>query len=123
MQDHRIEKLCKLLSEELSFLELGGYGRAFRSQWRPTLIFRDSPLCLNFDYSAPPQPCERCPLFQFVPEEKRQTFTPCHHIPLNAEGDTPASLYRSGTQEQLDVAVRKWLQDTIDKLREEEKQP
>ena len=120
MQSRRIRHTLQLLGNELSFLRLGGYGRPFRSQWRPTLIFRDSPVCMNFESGAPHQPCERCPLFEFVPEEKRQTFMPCHHIALNERGDTVASLSQNGTQEQLDKAVRHWLEATIDKLRREE---
>ena len=100
---------------ELQFLNLGGYGRPFRSQWRPTLIFRDSPICLNFDSGAPLQPCERCSLFQFIPEEKRNFHVPCHFIPLNQRGETVASIYQTGTQEDLDAAVRAWLEATIKK--------
>jgi hypothetical protein len=119
MQDHRRRHVSHVLSNELSFLRLGGYGRPFRRQWRPTLVFRDSPLCVNFDSSPSQQSCERCPVFEFIPEDKRQTFVPCHHIPLNPEGETIASLYRNGTQEQLDRTVRNWLEATIDKLQQE----
>ena len=98
----------------------GGYRRPFRSQWRPTLIFRDSPTCVNFESCAPHQPCERCPLFEFIPEGKRMALAPCHQIALNEQGDTVASLYQNGTQEQLDQAVRKWLEATVDKLQREE---
>jgi hypothetical protein len=36
------------LKAELEFLDNGGYGRPFRSGWRPTLLLRDSPICPNF---------------------------------------------------------------------------
>lgn len=121
MQERRNRHILQVLSNELAFLRLGGYGRPFRSPWRPTLIFRDSPSCLNFNSSAPHQLCERCALFQFVPEDKRQAFSPCHHIPLNSEGETIASLYQNGTQEKLDKTLRNWLEATIDKLQREEK--
>lgn len=120
MQNPRAGHTLQLLSNELSFLRLAGYGRSFRSQWRPTLIFRDSPTCINFDSRGIHQPCQRCPLIEFTPEDKRTAFIPCHHIPLNQEGQTVASLYQNGTQEQLDDAVRKWLEFTIDKLQGEE---
>jgi hypothetical protein len=110
----------QVLSNELSFLRLGGYGRPFRGQWRPTLMFRDSPLCLNFESGGPQQRCRRCPLFEFVPEDKRQAFIPCHHIALDEQGETVARMYQNGTQEKLDETVRKWLEATIDKLQREE---
>jgi len=47
-------------------------------------------------------------------------LAPCHQIALNEQGDTVASLYQNGTQEQLDQAVRKWLEATVDKLQREE---
>ena len=46
---------------------------------------------------------------------------PCHEIPLNSKGETIAWLYKSGTQEQLDDAVRSWLKSTIHTLEREEK--
>ena len=83
MRERRNRQIVQALRNELSFLRLRGYGLPFGNQWRPTLIFRDSPLCMNFDSSAPHQPCERCPLFEFVPIDKRQAFMPCHQIALN----------------------------------------
>jgi len=110
-----------ILRCELLFLNSGGYGHSFRSHWRPTLIFRDSPICLNFDSGAPFQPCERCALFPLIPEAKRNCHSPCHHIPLSEHGDTVASLYQYGTQEQLDAMVSTWLETTIKKCEREEK--
>ena len=118
MQDHRNRQL---LSCELSFLKIGGYGNALRDGWRPTLMFWDSPVCLNFGSGAPHQPCERCVLFDFVPESQHDTLIPCHHIPLNSSGDSVHSLYRNGTQKNLDSAVRNWLEATIERLAREEK--
>ena|SRR5579864_5591665 len=112
------QRTLELLCGELSFLKIGGYGRQFRhSNWRPTRLFRDSPLCPNFEPDAPRQPCERCPLFQFVPQEKREKSLPCHHIPMNENGDTIASLYRKGDQARMDEAVKRWLEATIEELR------
>jgi hypothetical protein len=110
--------LLKALKDELAFLEQQGYGQPFRSKWRPTLLFRDSPICLNFNSSAPIRPCSACRLFQFVPEESRSAFIPCHRIPLNKNDETIARLYRAGTQHQLDTAYRQWLLKTIQELEE-----
>lgn len=115
-------RTLQLLSCELSFQKVGGYGRKLRDGWRPTLIFRDSPVCLNFEARGPFQPCERCALFEFVPREQRDALIPCHHIPLNQSGDTLASLYHARTQEQMDQAVQKWLEATIEGLKREENQ-
>jgi len=117
------QRTLQLLCCELSFFKVGGYGHPLGGEWRPTLLFWDSPVCLNFDSSAPHQPCERCVFFQFVPEAKRFSLIPCHHIPLNAKGETIHSLYRSGTQDGLDQTVKHWLETTIDELKGEEKQP
>ena len=119
MTDHRT---LQLLSCELSFLKVGGYGYPLDGGWRPTLIFWDSPVCLNFDANVPHQPCQRCVLFDFVPEDKRLNLIPCHHIPLNRNGETVSSLYRNGTQELLDQTVRNWLVAMIEDLKQEEKQ-
>src|SRR3954466_286829 len=114
-------RTLQLLCCELSFLKVGGYGRKLRhSNWRATLMFRDSPVCLNFEPDSPHQPCERCSLFEFVPEQKRNTRMPCHHIQLNNKGETIATLYRKDTQEEMDAAVKHWLETTIEKLGREE---
>jgi len=110
--------LLKALKHELTFLDQHGYGPPFRSSWRPTLLFRDSPICVNFNSSDPIRPCSACRLFQFVPEESRSAFIPCHRIPLNKNDETISKLYTSGTQRQLDTAYRQWLLRTIQELEE-----
>ena len=118
MKDHRT---LQLFACELSFLRARGYGHPLCGGWRSTLMFRDSPVCLNFDSSAFHQPCGRCGFFDFVDQKDRDTLIPGHHIPLNNNGGTVHSLYRNGTQESLDGAMRNWLQATIEQLREQEK--
>jgi len=110
--------LLKALKHELTFLDQHGYGQQFRSSWRPTLLFRDSPICVNFNSSDPIRPCTACRLFQFIPEESRSAFIPCHCIPLNKNDETIAKLYKAGTQQQLDTAYRQWLLRTIQELEE-----
>lgn len=116
----RRRDLIRTLQKELEFFGAQGYGHTFRSLWRPTLFFRDSPICLNFRTSNPLLPCGKCRLVRFVPEQKRDLFMPCHHIPLDRAGNTIAQLYRTGTQQNLDVAFRAWLSSTIKKLEKEE---
>jgi len=57
---------------------------------------------------------------EFVPAECRSEVAPCQHIPLNDAGETVDSLYRTGTQEELEEALGSWLRATIKKLEEEQ---
>jgi hypothetical protein len=104
------------LRAELAFIESGGYRNATRAQWRPQLIFEDSPTCLNRDPMKPRKPCSECVLAEFVPEGVGKKRIPCRYIPLDERGETIDSFYRTGTQEELEAAVVKWLKATIDRL-------
>lgn len=106
--------LLQLLRKELAFFDSGGYGRTFRSQWRPTLLLRDSPACINND-TGRENPCRECPLFPLVAPGQKGRLIPCHYIPLNKGGVTIADLYTQGSQESLDRLYRNWLQDITKK--------
>ncbi|MGA2020762.1 MAG: hypothetical protein ABSH02_09245 [Candidatus Sulfotelmatobacter sp.] len=110
--------LLDVLKFELEFLEQGGYGRLPREAWRPRLVFEDSPTCMNFN-SKDREPCSECLLMQFVPAEARKEQTPCTHIPLSMNGETLDSLYRTGTQQELEAALGAWLRATIHQLEAE----
>jgi hypothetical protein len=112
--------LLDVLKFELEFLEQGGYGRLPREAWRPRFIFEDSPTCMNFN-SKDREPCSECLLMQFVPEDARKEQTPCIHIPLSLSGDTLDSLYRTGTQQEIEAALGDWLRATIHRLDVEQK--
>jgi hypothetical protein len=56
---------------------------------------------------------------QFVPPERRGEAVPCHYIPLNKAGATVDLLERKGDQEEIDYAVRNWLQREIMQIRGE----
>ena len=114
--------LLDVLKFELEFLEQGGYGRLPREAWRPRFIFEDSPTCMNFS-SKDREPCEECLLMQFVPEDARTEQVPCIHIPLAPTGETIASLYRTGTQQELEEALGAWLRATIKRLEGEKAKP
>lgn len=105
-------RLVEVLKAELEFLNRGGYRKA---SWRPQFIFEDSPSCLNYGREHK-QPCSDCVLMQLVPPEKRKETIPCRYIVLNEQGDTVDFLYRSGTQEELESALRTWLTQEIAKL-------
>ncbi len=110
----------EVLKFELNFLEQGGYGRSPRAPWRPSLIFQDSPSCLNFNEPGRPHPCEQCLLTDFVPAGKQCADVPCRHIPLNAAGQTIDQLYRNSSDIEVEEAVAKWLRAAIAKLEQEQ---
>lgn len=101
--------LLQAVKTELTFFDAGGYGKPFRSGWRPTLLLRDSPVCLNFNATGRQAPCDQCAFFSLVPAADRYAILPCHHIPLDAQGNTIAGMYRKGTQKELDERYHNWL--------------
>ena len=111
MQDDR--DILELLKAELAFLEKGGYRKGPRYPWRPTFMFEDSPTCINFQGEGHPRPCGECALIQFVPEDRKKLRYPCRHIQLTSQGECVNSFYEWGTEEELEVALKAWLQRTI----------
>jgi len=106
-----------VLKFELAFLEQGGYGRSVRTDKIPTRIFQDSLSCINFCEPTRPHPCNECCLTDFVPEKAQREDVPCHHIPLNAQGDTVDTLLED--QLRVETALRIWLRATIQRLEQE----
>jgi hypothetical protein len=113
---HGERNVLRLLKEELSFVQGGGYGRSPRDLLRVQLIFEDSPTCMNIDRHDHPDPCAECALMQFVPVDKQGEKVPCRHIPLTSGGHTLLDLYRGGSQPELEGALIGWLRETIAKL-------
>ena len=108
--------LLELLKTELAFIEKGGYGRSVKTPWLPTSIFQDSTICLNYADPKRSHPCDDCLLISFVPSFYRVASVPCHHIPLDAAGDTVASLEQTGDQKELEQTVKGWLRYRIAQL-------
>jgi hypothetical protein len=119
MQDSR--NLLKTLKAELAFVEKGGYRDRPRFPWRPSFVFEDSPTCLNFEAKEERRPCAECVLMQLVPEEQKKLKFPCRHIPLTPEGDSVAHFYESGTEKELESALKCWLTRKIAELETLEK--
>ena len=119
MQDDR--DILELLKAELAFLEKGGYRKGPRYPWRPTFMFEDSPTCINFHGDGHPRPCGECALIQFVPEDRKKLRYPCRHIQLTSLGECVNSFYEWGTEEELEVALKAWLQRTIQAIEHENK--
>ena len=108
--------LLDLLKFELRFLEDGGYGQSPHAARRASRIFEDSLTCMNFNSQDERQPCSACLLMQFVPSNRTSEQIPCRHIPLNAAGQTLASLYESGSQMEIEEALGNWLRAAIRRL-------
>jgi hypothetical protein len=120
---HKNRDILEVLRFELKFLEDGGYGRSPHAPWRAPYIFEDSPSCLNFSDPGRPHPCSECLLTQFVPSDLRGQDAPCRFIPLNGQGETVDSLYRSGTQIEIEEALRDWLRREISRIETEQTHP
>ena len=111
--------ILDVLKFELNFLEQGGYGRSVRTPWKPTSVFQDSLSCVNFNDPARPHACNECLLSDFVPAEHAGESIPCHHIPLNQDGETVDTMERQYTQPELEEAVKEWLRALILRLEKE----
>ena len=112
------ESTLQVLKRELQFVQKGGY-RA-RLVWRAPLVFEDSPICPRERCSACP---DGCVLMGFVPNKSRREAVPCRHIPLNELGETVDSLYKTGTNEEIEQTLQSWLRETIRQLTDTSKQP
>ena len=119
---HKNRDILEILRFELKFMEDGGYARSPDAPWRAPYIFEDSPSCLNFKDPVRPHPCGECLLTQLVPPELREQDVPCRFIPLNDKGQTVDSLYRSGTQIEMEEALRNWLCREISRIETEQTQ-
>lgn len=114
------ESTLKVLKDELQFVQKGGYRRS-RCVWRAPLVFEDSPTCRKQGCSACPE--TDCVLMEFVPKDCFYKAVPCRHIPLNELGETIDSLYKTGTNEEIEQTLQSWLRETICQLSEVSEQP
>ena len=109
----------EILKAELDFIEKGGYGRSVRTPWKPTSVFQGSLSCLNYGYPYRAHPCNECLLDDFVPEGQHTAPVPCHHIPLDAEGETVEELELKDNQQLLEEKVKTWLRARIKEIEDE----
>jgi hypothetical protein len=120
MKDDR--KLLDVLKAELAFLQGGGYSNRARFPWRPNFVFQDSPTCLQYGAKEQPRPCSDCLLTEFVPEDRKRLAYPCRQIPLTPAGESVAHFYECGTEQELEAALKDWLQRKIAELEAGEKE-
>ena len=111
--------ILEVLKEELDFIEKGGYGRSVRTPWQVKSAFQDSLTCINYGYPYRAHPCNECHLLDFVAPEQRTTAIPCHHIPLNSDGDTIEDLEQQDNQAKLEREVTAWLRAKINEIEQE----
>jgi hypothetical protein len=102
----------QVLRDELAFLNHGGYRSPIG--WRCAFVFEDSPTCVKGQLSTCPH--DQCVLLSFVPRDSRHQPIPCRHIPLTESGETLDTLYRTGTNEEIEHCLRNWLLATITRL-------
>lgn len=123
--------LLTTLKKELEFLDHAGYRKPIGSRqplfvmetapdWRKPQFIEDSPACPKAHYLSC-DPKRGCIMLALVPKERRSETVPCHHIPLNEQGDTIYSLEKTGKRDQVEPALRAFLVKTIEEL--EAKQP
>jgi hypothetical protein len=117
------QRLLEFLRTELKAIESKHYGASGPQPWRARLVFEDSPCCLNSENRGSRVPCEECALMELVPEDRRKEKVPCRFIQLNANGDTVDSLYRCGTQQELETALAGWLRKAIHEIEAEAGNP
>jgi hypothetical protein len=111
--------VLEVLKFELAFLEQGGYGRSVKTPWKPTSIFQDSLSCINFNDPERPHPCAECLLNEMVPNHAQSENIPCHHIPLNKQGETVDTMERQCNQQEMEEAVKSWLRTAIARIETE----
>jgi hypothetical protein len=108
-----LKEIIDQLKLERDILKSGGYGRSVRTPWKPTMLFRDSVTCLNFDEAIKRHPCNECFLWEWVPENHRDEDLPCHFIPLNERGENIASLEDVEDREEAEKALLGWLDSLL----------
>jgi hypothetical protein len=111
--------LLDVLRGELEFIERGGYRRAWDWPWIPASVFEDSPTCLSLQTPDRPPKCDHCVLYELVPVLLRGEPRPCHHIPLNQEGETIYTLERQSTPMDVEETLKIWLQLMIYQIQKE----
>ena len=111
--------ILEVLKEELDYIQKGGYGRSVRTPWQEKSAFQDSLTCINYGYPYRAHPCNECHLLDFVDPKDRTQAVPCHHIPLNTDGDTIEDLELQDNQAKLEREVSAWLRARINEIEQE----
>ncbi len=113
-----LKDTIEYLKLERGILKDGGYGTSVHTPRKVERIFRDSISCLNLGEEVKKHPCSECKLWEYVPAEHKEEDIPCHYIPLNAQGESVASLEEKGDRSRAEEALLHWLDSTIQQLEE-----
>ncbi len=113
-----LKDTIEYLKLERGILRDGGYGASVHTPRKVERIFRDSISCLNLGEEVKKHPCSECKLWDYVPAEYKEEDIPCHYIPLNAQGDSVASLEEKGDRSRAEEELLNWLDSTIQQLEE-----
>ena len=112
--------VLEVLKEELSFIEMGGYGRSVRTPWLPKSVFQDSLTCLDYHFAERETPCQECHLTDFVADEDQSAGVPCHHIALNEAGETIEDLEAQDNQAKLEATLKQWIRSKIKQIEDQQ---
>ncbi len=113
-----LKDTIEYLKLERGILRDGGYGASVHTPRKVERIFRDSISCLNLGEEVKKHPCSECKLWDYVPAEHKEEVIPCHYIPLNAQGESVASLEEKGDRSRAEEELLNWLDSTIQQLEE-----
>lgn len=98
-----------VLKSELDFIRKGNYSAPARNPCLPASIFQDSSTCLKVTDPNGNHTCDECLLTALVPRDRLCEAVPCHHIPLNPEGETIHYLEHNETHQVMETKVNAWL--------------
>jgi len=110
-----LREVLDILCFELNYLEQGGFNRD-RKEPGIESPFLGTIACINYGDPIRAHTCHECLLYEFVPGDKRGEDRPCHHIPLNAAGETVAGLLQQNDPERLVRVLESWLRAKIANL-------
>jgi len=113
------KEILDQLKLEIQILERGGYSPSVRAPRQELRIFRDSASCPNLALEQKAVPCTHCWIAQFIPSQHMGADEPCHYIPLNEQGETVASLYAAGREEDAQRELLAWLRREVARLEKE----
>ena len=115
--------LIRILEAELDVIEGGGYESpaGHPEVERPMFDNSVSMACINhWEVPGHETDChDNCVLLQAVPEARRGERLPCHHIPLNAAGESVSALEATGGRERAQEEVKQWLRTMIETLKKQ----
>lgn len=119
MAPGELNEILAELKLQRDILKEGGYGPSVSIALEQGRLFRDSIICLNLNETHERHPCTECVLWAWVPDHHKYENIPCHHIPINEQGQSIAQLESAGNRAEAEEALLVWLDATIQNLGEQ----